>query len=63
TEAYRDLLSECSTPWAPWFVVPADDKGARDYLVAQVMVDTLERMDPQYPHADEEVLRLMNQIE
>ena len=63
TEAYRDLLSECSTPHAPWYIVPADDKSVRNYLVAQVMVDTLERMAPKYPRADEEVLRLMTQIE
>ena len=63
TEAYRDLLSECSTPAAPWFIVPADEKKVRDYLVAQVVVDALERMKPAYPKADEEVLRLMHEIE
>src|ERR1043166_994883 len=24
--AYRDALRRCSTRWAPWYVVPADDK-------------------------------------
>ena len=37
-------------------MVPADDKGVRDFLVAQIVADTLERMDPQLPEADPEVL-------
>jgi PPK2 family polyphosphate:nucleotide phosphotransferase len=56
TAAYRDVFARCSTEHAPWYVVPADDKGARDYLVAQIVADTLERMDPQLPEADPEVL-------
>ena len=34
---------------APWYVVPADKKYLRDVLVAQVVAETLERMDPKYP--------------
>ena len=36
-------------PAAPWYVVPADKKYLRDLLVAQVVAETLERMDPKYP--------------
>ena len=49
TEAYRDALTKCSTPWAPWYVVPADSNKARNYLVAKRIVETLEGMDLQYP--------------
>jgi PPK2 family polyphosphate:nucleotide phosphotransferase len=62
TAAYADALARCSTAWAPWFIVPADKKKARDYLVAQILVDTLERMHPQYPRADERVLGLLSKI-
>lgn len=57
TIAYRDALKKCSTAWAPWHIVPADKKKVRDYLVAQVVVDTLTRMGPRYPKADEEILK------
>ena len=63
TTAYRDALRKCSTPWAPWYVVPADKKKVRNYLVAQVVVDTLKRMSPKYPKADKEVLELERAIE
>ena len=58
TEAYRDALSRCSTSWAPWYVVPADRKAARDALAAEVLVRTLERLDPQFPRVGPEVIAL-----
>jgi PPK2 family polyphosphate:nucleotide phosphotransferase len=49
TEAYREVLTECSTPWAPWYVVPSDDKQVRNYLIARMLVETLESLNPEYP--------------
>jgi len=57
------VLARTSTAAAPWYVVPADRNKPRDFLVAEVLVHTLERMDPQYPRADAEVLRWMGKIE
>lgn len=61
TRAYRDVLRRCSTPWAPWYVVPSDVRRVRDYVVAQVVVDTLERMAPRFPRR-EDVLAYRGQI-
>jgi PPK2 family polyphosphate:nucleotide phosphotransferase len=47
--AYEDALNRCSTPWAPWYVVPADRKWARDALVARTMVRALEGLSLRYP--------------
>jgi PPK2 family polyphosphate:nucleotide phosphotransferase len=49
THAYQDMLARTSTPEAPWYLVPADKKLPRDVLIAQVVVEALERMDPQFP--------------
>ena len=49
--AYEEALTETSTQWAPWWVVPADHKWSRDVAVTQLLVHTLERLDPQYPGA------------
>lgn len=62
TVAYQDAIARCSTEWAPWYVVPADRKAARDLLVAELVVKTLERMAPQFPKADPDVLKLAKQI-
>lgn len=58
TRAYEDVLARCSTEWAPWYLVPADRKRARDLLVAQVVVNALERMNPQFPRVDPGVLKI-----
>lgn len=63
TEAYEDVLEKCSTDWAPWYLVPADRKKTRDLLVAQVVVETLERMNPQFPRVDPDVLKIARQWE
>ena len=62
TAAYEDAIARCNAAEAPWWVVPADDKKARDYLVAGIVVDALAGMDPRPPRADERVLRLLGEI-
>ena len=52
TKAYRGVLTHTSTSWAPWYVVPADDKDVRDWLVARTIADALEQLDLRYPPAD-----------
>lgn len=49
--AYEDVLARCSTEWAPWQVVPADKKWARDLWVADAVAKALADMAPRYPEA------------
>ncbi|MBA3466239.1 MAG: polyphosphate kinase 2 family protein, partial [Gemmatimonadaceae bacterium] len=58
TKAYRDVLTKCSTPWAPWYVVPADDKDVRDLLVARTIADTLDSLGLRYPKAEDDVSKI-----
>lgn len=60
TAAYAEALERCSTPWAPWYVVPADRNRPRDYLIGSRLVAVLEEMAPRYPRADPAVLRLLD---
>lgn len=62
TTAYSDMLRKCSTPWAPWYVVPANKKLARDYLVSDVVLRTLQNMRPRYPRADAEALAYRDKL-
>ena len=50
--AFEDALTKCSTPYAPWYVVPANTKWYRNLVVARTIADTLEAMDPRYPPAE-----------
>ena len=49
--AFQDAMIQCSTPHAPWHVVPANRKWFRNYVIARSIADTLEAMDPRYPEA------------
>jgi len=51
--AFEDALTRTSTKHAPWYVIPADRKWYRNWAVLNVLVDTLRRMDPQYPEPEE----------
>jgi polyphosphate kinase 2 (PPK2 family) len=48
-EAYEEAITETSTEWAPWYVVPADHKWVRNVAVAHLLVGTLRRLDPHFP--------------
>ena len=48
---YEDALRHCSPDHAPWFVVPANQKWARDLAIAEIVVAALEEMNPQPPVA------------
>ena len=50
--AYEDVLNKTSTPWAPWYLVPADRKWYRDLVVAEALVETLAGLNMQYPKPD-----------
>lgn len=56
--AFADAIGRCSTPAAPWLVVPADRKWFRNYAVAKTVADTLEAMDPRYPEAPQHIADL-----
>jgi PPK2 family polyphosphate:nucleotide phosphotransferase len=48
-QAYEIMLRRCSTAHAPWHVIPADHKWARNAAIARIVRATLEAMNPQYP--------------
>jgi PPK2 family polyphosphate:nucleotide phosphotransferase len=56
--AFEDALTRCSTPYAPWYVVPANNKWYRNLVVARTIADTLEAMDPQYPAPERDLDRV-----
>ncbi|HSQ37590.1 MAG TPA: polyphosphate kinase 2 family protein [Acidimicrobiia bacterium] len=53
--AFEAVLSQTSTPWAPWYVVPADRKWYRNLVVATVLVETLEGLHMDYPPSEDDL--------
>jgi len=52
--AAEEMLWRTATDDAPWHIVPADHKWYRNWIVSQVLIETLEKMDPQLPSAPDD---------
>ena len=60
-EAFEIAINKTATPEAPWFVVPADHKWYMRYVVSEIILRTLEEMNPQYPKVTKERLEQFDQ--
>jgi PPK2 family polyphosphate:nucleotide phosphotransferase len=60
--AYSLAISRCSTPTAPWYVIPANDKVYRNWAVTKILSETLQEMDPKYPQPKLDVPRLVKRL-
>jgi len=67
TKAYEACLSNTSTKHAPWYVVPADDKGNARLIISEIILDTLAGLKMHYPEPTkehrQELLSLRKQLE
>lgn len=54
-EAYEEAISRTSTDRAPWYIVPANRKWYRNLVVSSILIDHLERMDPEYPPPEDDL--------
>lgn len=60
-EAFAEALSQTSTEWAPWHVIPADRKWFCRTAAAAVLVQTLIEIDPRFPAVGEEQRRVLQE--
>jgi len=59
--AYEKCLNATSTPEAPWYVIPADDKNTMRLIVSEIIIDTLKGLRLAYPAMDETRLRQLEE--
>ncbi|MFV2039900.1 MAG: polyphosphate kinase 2 family protein [Acidimicrobiales bacterium] len=58
-EAFRVMLEQTSTDYAPWYVVPANHKKYRNLVISKILVETLRGLDMSYPEAEEGLDRII----
>jgi hypothetical protein len=51
-ESYEEMIRETATEYAPWYVVPANNKWFTRIVVAAAIIDALASLDLQYPKVD-----------
>lgn len=52
--AYEDMLEHTSTDYAPWYVIPADNKWFTRFVVSEVMLDLFKQLNPHVPELSKE---------
>ncbi|ATC36181.1 polyphosphate kinase 2 family protein [Elizabethkingia anophelis] len=58
-KAYEEAINETSTEYAPWHILPADQKWFTRLTACQIITQTLEKMDLKFPVlSDEEASEL-----
>jgi len=60
-EAYQDAISATSSKWAPWYIIPADNKWATRAIVADIIVSALKGLDLRYPELSGEALKALEE--
>jgi PPK2 family polyphosphate:nucleotide phosphotransferase len=56
-QAYEEALSATSTSWAPWYVIPADEKSVTHALVSGVLLNAIDALDLHVPSLGEDQVR------
>jgi PPK2 family polyphosphate:nucleotide phosphotransferase len=61
-QAYEDTIRHTSRPEAPWYVVPADNKGFARLVIAEAMVEAMEGLDLAFPKVEGSALKELEKV-
>lgn len=59
-KAFESMIQNTATDFAPWYVVPADRKWFARTLVSEILLKTLEDINPEYPSLPEDQTKLLS---
>jgi PPK2 family polyphosphate:nucleotide phosphotransferase len=54
-QAYEDVLNKTSTAAAPWFIVPANHKWYRDFVISSILLERLEGLKMKFPEPEDDL--------
>ena len=60
--AYEEMLSNTSTKWAPWYVIPANNKWFMRAVVADIITSEIDQLDLSYPEVSETKLKGLMEV-
>jgi PPK2 family polyphosphate:nucleotide phosphotransferase len=61
--AYEDVFETCNKKASPWYIVPANHRWYRNYAVLQIVVDTMEKLQLEYPVVEIELQSILQELE
>jgi PPK2 family polyphosphate:nucleotide phosphotransferase len=60
--AYEDMIRNTATKYAPWYIVPADNKWYTRLIVASAIIETLDNLHLRFPDADKAIKKELQKI-
>ncbi len=60
--AYEEMLNATAKEWAPWYAIPADDKPTMRLMVAEIIRETLSKLDLEYPESTINATEALNDL-
>lgn len=61
-ELYGEMIENTSTKYAPWYIVPADNKWYTRYVVASIVISALEDIAPKFPEMSKEIKNQLDEF-
>ena len=49
TDAFEDVLSECNTEYAPWFIIPSNHEWFRNLAISRIVAEKLDSLNMHFP--------------
>jgi polyphosphate kinase 2 (PPK2 family) len=53
-KVYFKMMQHTSTKYAPWYIIPADNKWFSHIAIGEIVVEKLREMNPEYPELNKE---------
>lgn len=58
-KAYEDTLSNTSTAWAPWYIIPSNKKWYRNLIIARILAKTMKDLDMKVPRGPDGIDKIV----
>jgi PPK2 family polyphosphate:nucleotide phosphotransferase len=55
--AFEDMINHTSTKYAPWHIIPANNKWYRNYIISEIIAKEMKSLDMHYPKMTDESLK------
>lgn len=61
-KAYNEMVRKTSTEFAPWHIIPSDDKWYAHLRVIDTIIETVEKLDIEYPKPDAKQMLAIEEV-
>lgn len=60
-KAFQDAINATATPWAPWYVIPADNKWIMRMIVSTIITETIQSLNLETPKVPDDMKKVLEE--